>query len=31
MKNITEHAKRAHKIETIPADMRGKIKTTIKK
>jgi predicted small metal-binding protein len=31
MKNIADHAKKAHKIETIPADLMGKIKTTIKK
>ena len=31
MKKIAEHAKTAHKIETIPADMMAKIKKVIKK
>ena len=31
MKKIAEHAKSAHKIETIPADLMVKIKKAIKK
>lgn len=30
MKKIAEHAKSAHKIETVPADLMVKIKKTIK-
>ena len=31
MKKIAEHAKSAHKIDTVPADLMAKIKKAIKK